>query len=321
MLETQKIDQARYARCVETSKRICWEIDADVIRGRKLDNTRKFLPDGLTGAAYLDFLSAGDRRLFSQIQGRTYANMFGLVERFINTKVIELQQSHRDTNPVALEALTRFSDEEIKHQELFRRIDRLAAEVMPEGYVFVGDPEEVATAVLGKSTWAVLGLTCVIELFTQTHYRHSIEPEVDICPLFKDVFLYHWREESQHAIIDELEWRQHNSRLAFPSRDAAVTDLIDLVVAVDGILQLQAASDTRFFLEASGQSFYEENQALIGAIMLEAYRYQYILSGTGLPKFQAILSELVIRQQLERICDALSTLQPTRPWPTVGQLN
>ena len=321
MLETQKIDQARYARCIETSKRICWEIDADVIRGRKLDNTRKFLPDGLTGVAYLNFLSVEDRRLFSQIQGRTYANMFGLVERFINTKVVELQQGHRDSNPVALEALVRFSDEEIKHQELFRRIDRLAADAMPEGYVFVGDSGEVATAVLDKSTWAVLGLTCVIELFTQAHYRHSIEPQADICPLYKDVFLYHWREESQHAILDELEWRQNNSRLAFPSRDAAVTDLIDLVVAVDGILQMQAASDTRFFLEASGQSFYEENQVLIGEIMLEAYRYQYILSGTGLPKFQAILSELVIRQQLERICDALSTLQPTRSWPHVGQIN
>ena len=321
MLETQKIDQARYARCIETSKRICWEIDADVIRGRNLDNTRKFLPDGLTGVAYLNFLSVEDRRLFSQIQGRTYANMFGLVERFINTKVVELQQGHRDSNPVALEALVRFSDEEIKHQELFRRIDRLAADAMPEGYVFVGDSGEVATAVLDKSTWAVLGLTCVIELFTQAHYRHSIEPQADICPLYKDVFLYHWREESQHAILDELEWRQNNSRLAFPSRDAAVTDLIDLVVAVDGILQMQAASDTRFFLEASGQSFYEENQVLIGEIMLEAYRYQYILSGTGLPKFQAILSELVIRQQLERICDALSTLQPTRSWPHVGQIN
>ena len=77
----------------------------------------------------------------------------------------------------------------------------------------------------------------------------------------------------------------------------------------------------RYFLEASGQSFYEENQILIGEIMLEAYRYQYILSGTGLPQFQAILSDLVIRQQFERICAALSTLQPARRWPIVDQLN
>ena len=305
--------EARYARCVETSKRICWDIDDDVIRGRSLDAARKFLPDELTGVGHLDFLSPADRRLFSQVQGRTYANMFGLVERFINSKVVELQEDHRNCNAVALEALIRFSDEELKHQELFRRIEHLAANVMPAGYQFLADPDEVAAAVLGKSTWAVLGLTCGIELFTQSQFRHSIATQSNIGALFKDVFLYHWREESQHAILDELEWRRHNTRLAFPSRDAAVSDLIDLVVAVDGLLQQQAASDTRYFIEVCGQSFYEENQVLIGNVMLEAYRYQYILSGTGLAQFRAILSDLVIRSQLERIDSALATLQPANP--------
>lgn len=322
MLGTQKIDSNnRYARCVEASKRIRWDIDDDVIRGRSLDSTRKFLPDGLTGVTFLDFLSSADRRLLSQIQGRTYANMFGLVERFINTKIVELQENHRPANAVALEALVRFSEEEIKHQELFRRIDQLASAIMPDGYNFVADPDQVAAAVLSKSTWAVLGLTCVIELFTQAHYRHSIEHDADICSLYKDVFLFHWKEESQHAILDEIEWRQHDTRLAFPSRDAAVTDLIDLVVAVDGILQAQAASDTRYFLEVCGQSFYEESKAELAEVMLEAYRYQYILSGANLPHFQGILSDLLIPQQLEQIVSALQTLQPVNPshkWAGTG---
>ncbi|MEH6650897.1 MAG: hypothetical protein V7707_12790 [Motiliproteus sp.] len=307
------ISTDRYARCVETSKRISWDIDDDVIRGRSLDSTRKFLPDGLSGVTLLDFLSPDDSRLLSQIQGRTYANMFGLVERFINTKIVELREHHRPANAVEFEALARFSEEEIKHQKLFRRIDQLASEIMPSGYRFVADPDEVAAAVLSKSTWAVLGLTCVIELFTQAHYRHSIDRDADICPLYKDVFLFHWKEESQHAILDEIEWRQHDTRLAFPSRDAAVTDLIDLVVAVDGILQAQAASDTRYFLAVCGQSFDEESQAELAEVMLEAYRYQYILSGASLPHFQGILADLVLPQQLERIVGALQTLQPVNP--------
>jgi len=314
MPATQKImNQDRYARCIEASKRVRWDIEDDVIRGRSLDKRKKFLPDGLSGMAYLDFLSSDDQRFLSQIQGRSYANMFGQVERVINTKVLELQKNHRATNEVALEALIRFSDEEIKHQALFQRIEKMASGAMPDGYLFVADPDEVAAAVLGKSTWSVLGLTCVIELFTQSHYRHSIEPEESICPLFKDVFLFHWKEESQHAILDELEWRQHNSRLAFPSRDAAVTDLIDLVVAVDGILQQQAASDTRYFVENCANAYYEENQTELGEVMLEAYRYQYILSGTGLPHFQSVLSDLVTRQQLDRIVAALQTLNPVNP--------
>ena len=45
-------DSHRYARCIEVSKRIRWEIDRDVIRGRRFDFSRKFLPDGLSKLAY-----------------------------------------------------------------------------------------------------------------------------------------------------------------------------------------------------------------------------------------------------------------------------
>jgi hypothetical protein len=60
----------------------------------------------------------------------------------------------------------------------------------------------------------VLGLTCLIELFTQAHYRQSIAPDPDLSELYKDVFLFHWREESQHAILDELEWVREHERLS-----------------------------------------------------------------------------------------------------------
>ena len=39
---------SRYAKCVEVSKRIRWDIDRDVIRGRTFDFSKKFLPDGLS---------------------------------------------------------------------------------------------------------------------------------------------------------------------------------------------------------------------------------------------------------------------------------
>ena len=81
----------RYARCVETSKRVRWDIDQDVIRGRRFDPAHKFLPDGLSLADAFTTLSADEKRFASQIQGRTYANVFGLVERFINAKVLELR--------------------------------------------------------------------------------------------------------------------------------------------------------------------------------------------------------------------------------------
>jgi hypothetical protein len=146
----QEIDSKRYAKCIEVSKRVRFDIDRDVIRGRRFDYSKKFLPDGLSKVNELDFLGAEDRRLLSQIQGRTYANMFGLVERFIGPKILEVSRDHWLGDQVKFEALVRFTDEELKHQELFRRIERLTAEAMPQGYRFLPQPNEVASVVLGK---------------------------------------------------------------------------------------------------------------------------------------------------------------------------
>jgi len=84
-MQTATVQQSsRYAKCIEVSKRIRWEIERDVIRGRKFDFTRKFLPDAISKLDRLELLSTDERRLLSQIQGRTYANMFGLVERSLD---------------------------------------------------------------------------------------------------------------------------------------------------------------------------------------------------------------------------------------------
>jgi hypothetical protein len=301
-------DTARYAKCIEVSQRIRWDIDQDVIRNRRFDLNQRFLPDGLSRVGELEFLTPAERRLLSQIQGRTYANMFGLVERFIGAKVLEVSRDHWLGDQTALEALIRFSDEELKHQELFRRLERMAAAGMPDGYGFLPQPNEVAQAVLGKSTWAVLALTCHIELFTQAHYRSSIAPETQVDPLWKDVFLYHWREESQHAILDELEWRREDARLTAAERDQAVTDLIDLVAAVDGLLKIQAAADTHYFLAVAGRAFDGDQVTRLRATVLKAYRWQYIVSGVQDPRFIGILSEMTTEAQRQRIGAALAPI-------------
>ena len=305
-IQQEHVDQ--YARCIAASKRVRWSIDEDVIRNRTFDTRQKFLPDGLSKVKELAFLSDGEKRYLSQIQGRTYANIFGLVERYINAKVLELSWDHRFGNQTALEALVRFSEEELKHQELFRRIEKLAAETMPPGYRFVPDPDEVAEVVLGKSTWAVLALTLHIELFTQMHYRQSIEPDENLSPLFKDVFLYHWKEESQHAILDELEWIRCDRNVSAKGRDKAVDEFIELVVAVDGILRAQAADDSRYFAETCGRQWTPDEREKLETGLLRAYRWQYILSGAQHPHFIKVLTSLITDAQTERIQAALSTL-------------
>src|SRR5688572_14951411 len=94
----------RYAKCVEVSKRIRRDIERDVFRGRRFDYSKKFLPDGLSLVDQLTCLGEMEKRVLSQVQGRTYAYIFGLVERFINAKVLELSRDHWFGDQTALEA-------------------------------------------------------------------------------------------------------------------------------------------------------------------------------------------------------------------------
>ena len=298
----------RYAKCIEVSKRIRWEIDRDVIRGRQFDFDKKFLPDGLSKVTELTFLQPAEMRFLSQIQGRTYANMFALVERFIGAKVLEISKEHWLGDQVALEALVRLTDEELKHQELFRRLEQMVAVGMPAGYSFKPQPNEVAKAVLSKSTWAVLGLTLDIELFSQAHYRSSIEPDANLSELWKDVFLFHWKEESQHAILDELEWRREHARLTAMERDEGVTDLIELVAAVDGIVQMQAQADAAYFIQCAGRTYSSAEETAINDVLLKAYRWQYIVTGVQEPRYTEVMKALVTPAQMERIGKALAPI-------------
>lgn len=307
-LDSGSNHSARYARLVSQSKKSDWQIDRDLIRDRSFDFSRKFLPDALSQVDRLTFLAADEARLLSQIQGRTYAYVFGLVERFISAKMLDQGRAHAFDDQLALEALVRFSAEEIKHQEMFRRMETMIGLQLPAGYRQTADPNDVARAVLAASTWSVLALTCHIELFVQAHYAQSIGPREELCPLFKDVFKYHWSDESRHVVLDELEWRDEHARLSPAERDQAVNDLIALVAAVDGILQAQARADADYFIRNVSRPFSAEEITRIGASVLGAYRWQYIISGVQHPHFRRLLTSMTTAAQMSRIQAALAPI-------------
>jgi len=122
------------------------------------------------------------------------------------------------------------------------------------------------------------------------------------------VFLYHWREESQPAILDELEWVRHDRTLTAEQREKAVGEFIELVAAVDGILQAQSKSDAAYFTATCGRAVANAEARAIEAAFLKAYRWQYILSGAEQPQFVKILTSLITESQTRRIEAALAAL-------------
>jgi hypothetical protein len=150
------------------------------------------------------------------------------------------------------------------------------------------------------------------------HYRQSIEADDTLSPLFKDVFMYHWKEESQHAIIDELEWMREDAKLDKPARDAAVDDLIALVAGVDGVVQMQAKEDAAYFCQHMERTLQHAEVAEVQAAMLDAYRWQYIVSGVEEPRFRSLLTSVIDEEQGQRIFAALAPImKPTLDRPTL----
>jgi hypothetical protein len=148
----------------------------------------------------------------------------------------------------------------------------------------------------------------LIELFTQAHYTSSIQPDPGLSPLFKDVFRFHWMEESQHAVLDELEWLAEDATLNEAQRAEAVGDLLELVAGVDGMLQAQAQADAKYFLANVTQPLTAAEAERVGSALLAAYRYQYIGSGMAQTRFPNVLSGLLPAAQLERLQAALAAL-------------
>jgi hypothetical protein len=109
-------------------------------------------------------------------------------------------------------------------------------------------------------------------------------------------------------MLDELELLKEDSRLTPSQRSAAVDELIELVGAVDGILQAQAKADSAYFCAMTGHGRDDARASRMEDAVLKAYRWQYIVSGVMEPRFQKTLFSLVDSQQAARIQSALAPL-------------
>jgi len=73
-------------------------------------------------------------------------------------------------------------------------------------------------------------------------------------------------------------------------------------------LQLQAPADVEYFLGCCAGEYADAEVEQIGAAVLGAYRWQYIVSGAEHPRFAELLSRLTTAEQGQRIERALVPL-------------
>jgi len=168
---------------------------------------------------------------------------------------------------------------------------------------------DVARAVVGKHTGAVLLLTSAFEWLTQLHYLCCFEPDETLDPFTRHIFKSHWLEESQHARMDHLETLRVFRRLDAAERDRAFDDLVELLTMVDGLLQTQAQLDVENLQACLWRRLSSADQQEIRAAVLAAKRHAFIESGLTHPSFLELFALVATPAQQARVLRAAGVAQ------------
>jgi hypothetical protein len=296
-----------YTECLQNSYRINWKI-ADVVGKRHFDATRPWLPARLSGADRIGRLTPAEKVKLTQVEMGSYAHLFGFVEEFIAPTMISLAGDFAVERRDAFDALTNFAAEEVKHMNLFREVRASVDDTLGFPLALLPGAADVARVVMHKHTGAVLLLTAAIEWMTQLHYLGCFDGDETLDPFTKHIFKSHWLEESQHARMDHLETLRAFGAMSDSDKERAITDLIDLVGAVDGLLQTQARLDVDNLQSCLWRRLSMDERTEVYEAVLAAKRYTFIESGVTHPNFVELFGMVTTPAQQLRVQQALGAL-------------
>jgi len=296
-----------YSRCLANAYKVNWRIE-DVLGERRFEPSKRWLPMRLSGASFVTVLDEEEKRKLTHVEMASYAHLFGYVEEFIAPKVTELSRDFQIDQREIFDALTNFAAEEVKHMNLFRRLRERVDQTLGFETRLIGDQAATAHYVLSKSSGAVLLLTACIEWFTQLHFTEAFQDDAGLDPFTKTVFRAHWQEESQHAQMDHLETLRAFEKMDEEQRDRAIDELIELVAAVDGLLQKQVGLDIENLARYLGRAFSPFELSDLESGLLRAKRWTFIESGVTHPRFQELFAEVTTPAQQARVGEALAGL-------------
>jgi hypothetical protein len=296
-----------YQDCLANSKKVAWK-EEDVFAGKNFDFSKRFLPNRLCGVDDITCLNDKEKRQLNQIMGNAYCHIFAFVEEFIIPMIT--QEALKDTygDEVRLRSLLRFAEEELKHQELFRRSMALFEQGFGTQCGLISGREDVAKIVLSKSPLAVLYLTTVIEWFTQLHYLEHVRDHSGLDELFRDLLKFHWLEEAQHAKLDTLLIDEISEKVTLKEREAAIDELLELGEAIDGLLLQQIGLNINALEKATGSMFTGGEKEEITTKTQHAWRWTFLVSGLEHPNFVKLVNELTTEgpEKIKSAAKALS---------------
>ncbi|MBL9040313.1 MAG: diiron oxygenase [Myxococcales bacterium] len=280
-----------YRKCLDASERVSWTLTSVVPANAKLSFSRPFMPAGMHLAQQLDSLTSAEKLKLNQIFGRAYAYLFYFVEAYIVAATMEHARAELYGDEITLRTLLRFTEEEVKHQQMFLRFGELFDRDFGTEVGLTDSPQEVAGYILSKSPMAVLLVTLHLEILTQAHYVDAMKDDAEIDPLFVSLFRHHWMEEAQHAKLDALELEKLREGASPEQIAQAEQEYAEIIAAFAGLLGRQAVLDVTSLEMALGKTFDPQVREQIQQAQSLSYRRAFLWYGLTNPVFLEYLTE------------------------------
>ena len=292
---TQGLD---YTSIVAASEKVAWSVD-EIFRDRRFDASKPMVPASWVRTQALEFLTDQDQLTLNHCRAFSYAHLTGNYEEFIPLHLTGIIQQDWHDDRAHLRALLRFGDEEMKHQQLFRRTELVleASCGHPFGRYFDDDKvrvTELTNAVLAYPPLPRFLLLLAFEFGTRRHYVESIQEHTETSgdPLYVDVLKAHWLEEAQHVKSDMLEVAQLAREMNPEELSVAFDQVTGIGGLVDATFVSQVDKEIETLQQVTGRTLAEAEVTTLRDTLYHSLNS--IIAGVSLtdPSFAKVALEL-----------------------------
>src|SRR5262245_32877670 len=249
-----------YQGALEASERIGWRVDDIIGVDKRLDFSKRFMPESLAQVERLGFLAPEEKKVLNQIRGHEYLAMFGLVEEFILPYVVDHTRSKLSGDDYQTRALLQFAGEEAKHIHLFKRFREEFNAGFGVDCEFIGPADEVRKFILSHSPLGTGIAILHIEWITLRHYIEGVKDNQDLDPQFKSLLKHHWLEESQHTKLDTLIVQELAAKASEKEIENAFHDYAEIGGFIDDGIKQQTEFNVGAFVAATGRRLTESER-------------------------------------------------------------